>query len=109
MMKAVHSPSALTAFLACQHLAALQLARVPAPPADNSQAELIRRKGDEHERAYLEELRARDLEIVEIGRGDWERAAVETAEALGRARHRLRRRTVWDGAVRTRSRRSPTL
>src|SRR5215211_5729045 len=84
MMKAVHSPSALTAFLACQHLAALQLARVPAPPADNSQAELIRRKGDEHERAYLEELRARDLEIVEIGRGDWERAAAETAEALGR-------------------------
>ena len=65
-------------FLACQHLASLQLARVPAPDADNAQADLIRRKGDEHERAYLEELRARGREIVEIERDDWERAAAKT-------------------------------
>jgi predicted RecB family nuclease len=84
MMKAMHSPSALTAFLACQHLASLQLARVAAPAADNAQADLIRRKGEEHERAFLGELRARGLEIVEIERGDWERAAAETAEALAR-------------------------
>jgi predicted RecB family nuclease len=78
------SPSALTAFLACQHLAALQLAGVPRPAVDNEQAELIRRKGDEHERAYLDELRARGLNIVEIERDDWERAAAETEDALAR-------------------------
>ena len=80
----MHSPSALTAFLACQHLAALQLARVPRPAVDNAPAELIRRKGDEHERAYLDELQGRGLSIVEIERDDWERAAVETEEALAR-------------------------
>jgi len=84
MMKAMHSPSALTAFLACLHLAALQLARVPSPVADNAQADLIRRKGDEHERAYLDELRGRGLEIVEIERDGWAQAAAETAEALSR-------------------------
>jgi uncharacterized protein len=79
----VQSPSALTSFLACQHLAALQLAGAARPAADNAQAELIRRKGDEHERAYLDELRSRGLDIVEIERyRDWERAADETARAL---------------------------
>jgi hypothetical protein len=65
-LSSMQSPSALTAFLACQHLAGLELARVPRPAVDNAQAELIRRKGDEHERAYLDELRARGLEIEAV-------------------------------------------
>jgi uncharacterized protein len=84
----MHSPSALTAFLACQHLTNLELAvgrgELARPITDDGQAGLIRRKGEEHERAYLEELRARALEIVEIERDDWGRAAAETAQALAR-------------------------
>jgi predicted RecB family nuclease len=84
----MRSPSALNVFLACQHLAALELAvargELTRPGRDNAQAELIRRKGEEHERAYLEQLRARGLEMVEIDRHDWERAAAETEQALVR-------------------------
>jgi predicted RecB family nuclease len=83
------SPSDLTAFLACSHLSSLETAvahgKLVGPDADDAHAELIRRKGDEHERAYLVELRARGLRIAEIELGDeldWERAASETAEAL---------------------------
>ena len=60
-------------------------ARILVAEDDLKQAELIRRKGDEHERAYLAELRARGLRIIEVELGDeldWERAAAETAEAL---------------------------
>jgi hypothetical protein len=39
----LRSPSALTSFLACQHLAALELARAQRPAVDNAAAELIRR------------------------------------------------------------------
>jgi predicted RecB family nuclease len=83
------SPSDLTAFLACSHLTSLETAvargTLPRPDADDPQAELIRRKGDQHERAYLAELRARGLRIAEIELGDkldWERAAAQTAQAL---------------------------
>ena len=56
------SPSDLNAFLECEHLVALELrvaqGELARPAVDNPQADLIRRKGEEHERAYLEELRA---------------------------------------------------
>ena len=56
------SPSDVTAFLACEHLTTLSLAHargeVERPEVENEQAELIFRKGLEHERAYLERLRA---------------------------------------------------
>jgi uncharacterized protein len=88
----MHSPSALTAFLACQHLAALELAvmrgELARPDREDAQTELIRRKGDEHECAYLDELRARGLDIAEIELGDdfdRERGAAETAQALDNA------------------------
>ena len=83
------SPSDVSAFLACQHLTTLQLAaargEVVRPDVDDAQAELIRRKGEEHELAYLAELRARGLGIAEVEVGedfDWGRAAAETVEAL---------------------------
>jgi uncharacterized protein len=67
------SPSDLTAFLACAHLTTLELAaargEVARPAVDNAQAELIRRKGDEHERAYLAELYARGLSVYEVELG----------------------------------------
>jgi predicted RecB family nuclease len=65
----VLSPSALNAFLACEHLTTLQLAvargEIPKPFRHNPHAELIRRKGDEWEAAYLAQLRAAGREIVE--------------------------------------------
>ena len=52
------SPSDVTAFLACEHLTTLSLAHargeLERPAVENEQAELIFRKGHEHERAYLD-------------------------------------------------------
>ena len=65
----VFSPSDLKAFLACPHLAALELAaargQLEKPFRVNLHADLIRRKGEEHERGYLDELRASDNTISE--------------------------------------------
>ena len=57
------SPSDVTAFLACEHLTTLSLAHargeIERPEVENEQAELIFRKGLEHEHAYLERLARR--------------------------------------------------
>ncbi len=86
------SPSDVTAYLECEHLAQLELkvarGEIVKPRVEDAQAELIRRKGDEHERAYLAQLLAdgRDVVTIEIagsdGEWDWERAARETKEAM---------------------------
>ncbi len=56
------SPTDLNAFLACEHLTTLQVAvargELEKPFRHNPHADLIRRKGDEHEAAYLARLRA---------------------------------------------------
>jgi predicted RecB family nuclease len=84
----VLSPSDLNAFVACPHLTTLRLAvargELERPFRVNLHADLIRRKGEEHERRYLEQLRAEGREIVEISFGDrdWERAARATEEAI---------------------------
>ncbi len=75
------SPSDVTAFLACEHLTTLSLAHargeVERPEVENEQAELIFRKGLEHEHAYLESLRAQGNTVLEIPdpEGDYEAAA----------------------------------
>jgi uncharacterized protein len=81
------SPSDVTAYLACDHLTALSLqvaeGRLPEPPPPGDQAELVFRKGLEHERAYLERLRERGLSVTAIElEGDWARAHDETLAAL---------------------------
>ena len=54
------SPSDLSAFLACPHLTSLELAvargELEQPYRHNPHADLIRRKGDEHEARYLASL-----------------------------------------------------
>jgi uncharacterized protein len=83
------SPSDVTAFLACEHLTTLSLAHargeIGRPEVENEQAELIFRKGLEHERAYLESLRADGHTIAEIELDDldWEAAQARTVEAMG--------------------------
>ena len=82
------SPSDVTGFLACEHLTTLSLAHargeIERPEVENEQAELIFRKGLEHEHAYLESLRAQGLTVLEIPdpEGDFETAARATAEAI---------------------------
>ena len=76
------SPSDLNNFLDCEHLVSLELqvARGEAerPQVENPQADLIRRKGEEHEAAYLASLRAtrsgtRAADSVPLGILDVER------------------------------------
>jgi len=83
------SPSDLTGYLACPHLTQLErrvaLGALPGPETENPDAELVKRKGEEHERAYLDRLRAEGRTVQEITLGpelDWERAARETEEAI---------------------------
>ena len=83
------SPSDVTAYLACEHLTTLsfQVARneLVKPVAENEQAELVFRKGREHEDAYLQLLIDQGLtwKKIEIEPDhDWERAARETVEAM---------------------------
>src|SRR4051812_412899 len=64
------SASDLNNFLACPHLTALDLARMrgelTVEPEQGADAELLARKGDEHERRYLESLKAMGREVAEI-------------------------------------------
>ena len=61
------------------------------PDVPNEQADLIKRKGDEHERAYLETLRAQfgDVREIEFEPGGWDEA--QARDAAGDARRRRRR------------------
>jgi predicted RecB family nuclease len=88
----VLSPSDLTAYLACPHLATLELAlargEIDKPHVDNAQAELVRRKGDEHEARYLEQLRDAGKSVLEIQFDfDWEAAARATEDAIRAAEY----------------------
>src|SRR6266545_4008787 len=69
MRQTIFSPSLLNSFLECEHLVALELAvargELERPHVDNPQADLIRRKGEEHEAAYLASLRLAGKTIVE--------------------------------------------
>src|SRR5919199_3445115 len=68
------SPSVLNSFLECEHLVALELAvargALERPLVDNPQADLIRRKGEEHEAAYLAQLLAHGKTVVEPADAD---------------------------------------
>src|SRR5918994_1854401 len=87
------SPSDVTAFLACEHLTTLSLrharGEIERPAVENEQAELIFRKGLEHERAYLESLRAKGLSFPETPdpEGDYDKAPRATADAIRAGEH----------------------
>lgn len=77
------SPSDPNAFLACPHLTTLELAvargKLEKPYRANLYPDLIRRKGDEHERRYLESLRTQGKRIAEPA------TAADTEEAIRKA------------------------
>jgi uncharacterized protein len=82
------SPSDLANYLGCAYLTTLELevaraVRSKPHPRDDI-ADLVAQKGDLHEAAYLEELKAR-REVVEIDLGepiDFDGAATRTAQAM---------------------------
>jgi len=83
------SPSDLGRFLACEHLTQLEVAvalgeALRATEASDY-ADLLRRKGLEHEQAYLSSLRDAGCSIVEIGLGlpgDYAAGLARTLDAM---------------------------
>src|SRR5437762_5050023 len=85
----VLSPSDLNDHIECPHLTTLALEvargtrRRPHLPEDH--ADLLRRKGEEHEAAYLKELRAQGRHLTEVvgtDRWDFDTSARATEEAM---------------------------
>ena len=80
------SASDLVNFMGCAHATVLDMRQLVNPvaiPPDDDQAKLLQEKGIEHERAYLERLRAEGKTIVEIdGDADIAEKAVRTRSAL---------------------------
>lgn len=85
----VLSPSDLGDHVECAHLTTLALEVVRGirgrPHLPDDHGELLRRKGEEHEAAYLRELRAPGRPVVDVigaDRWDFEGAARATIEAM---------------------------
>src|SRR5260370_19482163 len=104
------SPSDLNDYVECQHLTtlALEVARGERkrPFLADDHAELLRRKGEAHERAYLERLRAEGREIAHIALGeawDFDAAARQTAEAMRAGAEAISQATVVLGQWRGRA------
>lgn len=83
------SPSDLTNFIGCEHLTQIEIGvafgEVVRPVFQNAYAELISRKGDEHEQQFLEALAAAGNAITRVGLrgdGDFQAAAEVTAAAI---------------------------
>jgi uncharacterized protein len=97
------SPSDLVGFVACPHLTTLEVAvargELGRPYRHDPHAELIRRKGDEHEAAYLASLG--DV----VGVGDpreigWDAAAAQTEQAIREGAPRIYQAAFVDGVWR---------
>src|SRR5256885_2958748 len=104
------SPSDLNDYIECPHLTtlALEVARGERgrPFLADGPAERLRRKGELHERAYLERLRAEGRQIVEISLGepwDFDAAARQTAEAMRAGAEIISQATFVDGRWRGRA------
>jgi uncharacterized protein len=85
----VLSPSDLNDYVECAHLTTLALEvargvrRRPHVPDDHG--DLLRRKGEEHEAAYLAELRAKGQQVVDVigaDRWDFDSSARSTIDAM---------------------------
>src|SRR5438552_17818398 len=83
------SPSDLNDHLECAHLTTLALeggrGTRPRPHVPEDHVDLLRRKGEEHEAAYLAALRAQGKQVVDVigaDRWDFEGSARATLEAM---------------------------
>src|SRR6266508_4414252 len=98
------SPSDLVGFVACPHLTTLEVAvargELERPYRHDPHADLIRRKGDEHEAAYLASLGDGVVRIGEPREIGWEVAAEQTAQAVRDGAPIVYQATFVDGAWR---------
>lgn len=85
----LYAPSDLGNFVACEHLTQLELSAASGesarPNVSNAYLDLIKSKGEEHEKSFLEALRAGGHEIAEVGLSDnrdFADAAERTAAAM---------------------------
>jgi len=80
------SPSDLSGHLACPHLTTMNLKvqrkEIERPHVDDTHGDLIRSKGDEHERVYLARLEAEGRSIVRIPTYDHEGFDADEARRL---------------------------
>ncbi|MGH2489673.1 MAG: TM0106 family RecB-like putative nuclease, partial [Candidatus Limnocylindria bacterium] len=105
----VYSATDLVGFLECEHLTALEraaLARlVPRPIRDDPELDVLRRRGEQHERRYLDLLRAEGREVTEIVRdgssqdhgAELRAAAEETIAAMAAGADVIYQATFFDG------------
>ena len=103
----VVSATDLVAFLACDHLTTLELGRAqgrwaPPPHQVDPTLELLRTKGEEHERRFLERQRAAGRTVTEIARpvgalADIRSAADDTLDAMRRGDDVVFQATLFDG------------
>lgn len=104
----VLSATDLVGYLACDHLATLELGRVAGlwerpHRRDDPTIEIIQEKGDLHERAYLDALRSDGLRIEEIDKADvrtledLRRAAAATLDAMRGGADVIYQATFFDG------------
>jgi predicted RecB family nuclease len=95
------SPSALNNFVACPHLAQLELrverGELEKPFRPNPHADLIRRKGDEHEARYLASLGEGVVTIGEPWKIGWAEAAAATEQAIRAKAPHVYQATFVDG------------
>ncbi|HKG56523.1 MAG TPA: TM0106 family RecB-like putative nuclease [Candidatus Limnocylindrales bacterium] len=88
----VYAATDLVGYLACEHLTQLERAVLAGltqrPDRNDAELDIIRKRGFDHERRYLEDLRAASKRVVEIAldgsiedRGDQLRAAAGATEA----------------------------
>jgi uncharacterized protein len=108
----VYSATDLVAYLACEHLTQLERAAlaglVKRPVRDDPELDIIRRRGFEHERRFLDDLRAAGREAVTIeldgsaaDRGEELRAAAaRTIEAMAAGADVIYQATFFDGTFR---------
>lgn len=82
----LYSASDLVNFLGCGHATALDVRQLTDPvdfPPDSAQTVLLQEKGIEHERAFLEQLRAEGRAVVEIAsEGTLEERVERTLHAM---------------------------
>lgn len=105
--KILFSATDLTAFLACEHLTALDLQALHDPSwraqrtADDASSALTTRKGTEHERAHLARLRARGLSVVDVadeaGGGSLDDKVARTQAAMAAGVDVVYQATLRDG------------
>lgn len=103
----VYSASDLNDYVECRRLTELEslVARrvLARPDSDDPQAEILRRKGEEHERRHLERLAARFPEgVTTFGRPEsslagYQQAEAETLAAMRAGAHVIYQATFFDG------------